>query len=122
METRLYICQLFSLEIIALRSSYDNKHRFIRRRNTAIIWQWSLFHRINAEIETREAGSLEAGGLPGYLEVLFVEIWNKCGEVFSKLCSTLFYTNNKRHEVLNFTQNIYMFKILGERKMVCPYR
>jgi hypothetical protein len=44
-----------------------------------------------AEVVTRVAGSLEAVGLPGYPEVLFVE--NKRGEVLPKLCSTLFYTN-----------------------------
>ncbi len=41
---------------------------------------------ISAEVVTRVASSLEAGGLPGYPEVLFVE------EVLTKLCSTLFYT------------------------------
>jgi hypothetical protein len=30
--------------------------------------------RIDAEVVTCVAGSLEAGGLPGYLESLFVEI------------------------------------------------
>jgi hypothetical protein len=44
---------------------------------------------IYAEVVTHVAGSLEAGGLPGYPESLVVEI----NVMKSKLFSTLFYTN-----------------------------
>ncbi len=73
-----------------------------------------------AEVVTNVAGSLEAVGLPGYPEVFIC--WNKRDEVLTKLCSTLFYKNMKRREVINFIQNVYMFKILQERKMVRLYR
>jgi hypothetical protein len=75
----------------------------------------------HAEVVTCVAGSLEAGGLPGYLEVLFVEInVMKSCQSFVALYFTPIIINNL--VVLNFTRNAYMFKIMQDRNMVRLYR
>jgi hypothetical protein len=57
--------------------------------------------------------------LPRYPEVLFVEmnVMKSC----QNFVALLFLHKYERREVLNFTRNVYMFKILQERNMVRLY-
>ncbi len=68
-----------------------------------------LLMLIHAEVVTRVAGSLEAGGLPGYPES------SKPAEDLTKLGSTLF-SQIMRAQVLElYTNNLYKFYITREK-------
>jgi hypothetical protein len=72
-----------------LKDLHDDfvQKKLVRNKFCRLQYLWCFdLPRIHAEVVTRVAGSLEAGGLPGYPEVLFVEI------NVTKLCSNLFYT------------------------------
>ncbi len=62
---------------------------------------------INAEVVYHVAGSLEAGGLPGYPQCLVIEI-----NVFNSWQSsfTLYWAKIMKIRDLKLTQNVYMLE------------
>ncbi len=80
-------------------SKKDSEKKFQLWKFLEMVRNWVIY----AEVVARVSGSLEAGGLPGYPESLFVEInmmksWQRCLALyFTQILKTY------------FTWNVYMF-------------
>jgi hypothetical protein len=68
---------------------------------------------IYAEVETRVAGSLEAGGLPGYHKVLFVEI--NVMKSWQSFVALYFSQILKMWGFKLYMNNLYMFYLTREK-------
>jgi hypothetical protein len=73
--------------------------------------------RINAEVVTHVAGSLEAEGLPGYPQMLIC--WNKCDEVLKSSLSLYWTQISKTQGLKLYTKRLNYW---SENKYVCTGR